>query len=328
MRRREFMTLVGGAAAVWPVAARAQQSPVAVRRVGVFHPFTEAAEQDVVAALHESMQQLGWTAGRNIQFEHRFGEGDFVRFQAIATELVALGPDVIVVANSPSLQALMQRTKTIPIVFFNVSDPVGSGFVTSLARPGGNVTGFTNNEFSIAGKWLQLIKDVAPAVERTLVLLDPENVTWRGYLRVIESMAPAVGTKVIAAPVIDAAGIEHALADFAREPHGSLVVLPGPVIGLQRASIVGLALQHRLPAVFGDQEAVRLGGLMTYGSDSLDRVRKAGGYVDRILKGEKPRDLPIQQPTKFELIINLKTAKALGLTVPQTLLVTADQVIE
>ena len=324
LRRRDFITLFGSAAA-WPAVARAQQRE-RVRLVGVLHAFAEADEQDVVAALHESLQQLGWTAGRNIRFEHRFGAGDFARLQANAAEIVALAPDAVVVANSISLQAVLQRTQTIPIVFFNVSDPVGGSFVASLARPGGNVTGFTNNEFSIAGKWLQLTKDVAPTVERILILLDPENPTWRGYLPVIESSA--VGLKIIPAPVIDGPGIERALADFAHQSNGGLIVLPGPIIGAQRASIVGLALRYRLPAVFSDREAVRLGGLMTYGSDMLDRVRKTAGYVDRILKGEKPGDLPIQQPTKFQLIMNLKTAKALGLSVPQNLLVTADEVIE
>jgi ABC-type uncharacterized transport system substrate-binding protein len=291
----------------------------------------DAAAQANFAAFRESLLKLGWTEGRNIRIDHRFGASDTTRFQAYAVELVGLAPDVILVGTSTVLRALLQRTQTIPIVFFNVSDPVGSGFVTSLARPGGNVTGFANNEFSMSGKWLELLKDVAPKVNRVMVVLDPENPTWRGFFRTLETVAPALGMQVVATPVVDAAGIEHAIGDFGREPNGGLVVLPGPATTSTSrvALIVGLAASHHLPAIYsGDGDSVRAGGLISYGADFLDRVRKAAGYVDRILKGEKPGDLPIQQPTRFELVINLKTAKALGLTVPPNLLATADEVIE
>jgi putative tryptophan/tyrosine transport system substrate-binding protein len=328
LRRREFITLLGGAAA-WPIAASAQQAD-RMRRVGVLNPYTEDDSQGapVVAAFQQRLQGLGWAVGRNIQIDKRFGATNVVLYRTYAAELVGLAPDVILASTTPTLQALVQQTHTIPIVFYQVSDPLGDGFVASLARPGGNVTGFANNEFSISGKWLELLKDVAPKANRVMVILDPENATWRGYYRTIEAVAPTLGVQVIATPVVDAAGIERAIGDFGREPNGGLVVLPGPNTGTHQALIVALAARHHLPATYPTLSAVRGGGLMIYGTDLLDQARKAAGYIDRILKGEKPGDLPVQQPTKFNLTINLKTAKALGLTVPQSLLAIADEVIE
>jgi putative tryptophan/tyrosine transport system substrate-binding protein len=329
MQRREFITLLGGAAAVWPIAAHAQQAD-RMRRVGVLNGNTEddPGGASLVAAFQQRLQDMGWTAGRNIQIDRRFGASNVVLYRTYAAELVGLAPDVILASTTTTLQALVQQTHTIPIVFYQVSDPLGDGFVASLARPGGNVTGFANNEFSISGKWLELLKDVAPKVSRVIIVLDPENPTWRGYFRTIETMAPALGMQVIATPVVDAAGIERAIGDFGREPNGGLVVLPGPATTSRSALINTLAVRHRLPAIYPTESAVRGGGLMSYGPDLFDQVRKAAGYVDRILKGEKPGDLPVQQPTKFNLIINLKTAKVLGLTVPPNLLATADEVIE
>jgi putative ABC transport system substrate-binding protein len=242
---------------------------------------------------------------------------------------VDLRPDVIVATNTPTLQALQQHTQTIPIVFYRVTDPLANGFVRSLAHPGGNVTGFTNQEFSVSGKWLELLRDIAPNVNRLMIVLDPENPTWRGYFRTIEAVAPTMGVQVIPAPVISSAGIERAIEDLAREPNGGCVVLPGPVTNSNILLIVGLVARHHLPAVYSSGvNAVRRGGLMSYGPDLLDQVRNAAGYVNRILRGEKPGELPVQQPTKYELVISLKTAKALGLEVPATLLARADEVIE
>jgi putative ABC transport system substrate-binding protein len=330
MRRREFITLLGGAAAAWPIAVQAQQSN-GVRRVGVFHSIGEddPIAVPLVAAFQQRLQDLGWVAGRNIQIAIRFGAGEAGLYRTYAAELVAAAPNVIVASTTGTLQALLQQTHTIPIVFYQVSDPLGDGFVASLARPGGNVTGFANDEFSISGKWMELLRDVAPQVKRVMVVLDPENPTWRGYLRTIETVAPSIGVQVTATPVIDAAGIERAFEDFAREPNGGLIVLPGPATTTTHGELfTTLAARFRLPAVYPVESPVRSGGLIYYGADLSDQIRKAAGYVDRILKGQKPGDLPVQQPTKFRLIINVKTAKALGLTVPPNLLATADEVIE
>ncbi len=330
IRRREMLAALGSATMAWPLAVRAQQGD-RVRLVGVLHSFAEDDREATpfITAFQQKLQQLGWAADRNIRFEHRFGANDTARYRTYAAELVGLAPDVIVATNTPTLQALQQRSQTIPIVFYRVSDPVGDGFIKSLAHPGGNITGFANQDFSMAGKWLQLLKDVAPNVDRAMVILDPENPTWRGYFHTIESMAPSIGIRIAPTPVIDAAGIERALGDFAREPKGSLVVLPGPVTRANQALIAQLAANYRLPAVYGaGKDQVRAGGLMTYGPDLLDQVRNAAGYVARILKGEKPGDLPVQRPTKFELVINLKTARALNLDISPTLLARADEVIE
>jgi putative ABC transport system substrate-binding protein len=325
MRRRNFITFLGGVAAVWPLAARGQQGE-RMRRVGVL--LNDAADDPDVAsrlaAFQQRLAELGWTPGRNIRIEIRLAANDVDRRRAYAAELVGLAPDVILVSTSIPLQAMLLQTHAIPIVFYLVSDPLGDGFVASLARPGGNVTGFANNEFSIGGKWLELLKDIAPKLNRVMALLDPENPTWRGYMRAIETAASASGLRVVATPVVDQAGIERAVEDFAREPDGGIVILPGPALNAARAVIS----RYRLPAVYPSDADVRDGGLASYGTDRLDQIRKAAGYVDRILKGEKPGDLPIQQPTKFNLIINLKTAKAIGLDIPQTILGRADEVIE
>ena len=326
--RRELLAALGGAAVVWPLAARAQQ-PERVRRIGVLHSSAEGDEEPVVAEFQKHLQQLGWSVGRNILFDHRFGANDTARYRGYAAELVGLRPDVIVATNTPTLQALQQHTQTIPIVFYRVTDPLANGFVRSLAHPGGNVTGFTNQEFSVGGKWLELLRDIAPNVSRVMIVLDPENPTWRGYFGNIEAAAPAMGVQAVPVPVINSAGIGRAIEDFAREPNGGCVVLPGPVTNSNVSLIIGLAAHHHLPAMYSSGvNAVRQGGLMSYGPDLLDQVRKAAGYVDRILKGEKPGELPVQQPTKFDLVLNLKTAKALGLTVPPTVLARADEVIE
>src|ERR1700681_1082612 len=257
MKRRDFITLLGSAAA-WPLWAHAQQGE-RIRRVGVLMGGdNDSAGQADFAAFRESLLKLGWTEGRNIRIDHRFGASDTTRFQAYAVELVGLAPDVILGGTSPVLRALLQRPQTIPIVFFNVSDPVVNGFVTSLARPGGNVTGFANNEFSMSGKWLELLKDVAPKVSRVMVVLDPENPTWRGFFRTLETVAPALGMQVVATPVVDAAGIEHAIGDFGCEPNGGLVVLPGPATTStsSQALIVGLAASHHLRAIYSDSDTV------------------------------------------------------------------------
>jgi putative ABC transport system substrate-binding protein len=328
MRRREFITLLGGAAAaspmLRPLAARAQQG-ARMRRIGVLYGLAEddPDRAPFVTTFQQRLQELGWTIGRNIRIDNRF-DASAARYRDNAAELVGLAPDVLVATNTQSLQALQQRTHTIPIVFYRVSDPVENGLVASLARPGGNVTGFANNEFSMSGKWVELLKDIAPKVSRVLVILDPENPTWRGYFRTIETVAPVLGVQVVPAPVINAAGIERAIADFAREPNGSIVVLPGSVTTHQ-ALIATLAVRHRLPAVY---PTARSSGLMSYGPNLLEQVRGAAGYVDRILKGEKPADLPVQQPTKFELVLNLKAAKAIGLDVPAIVLVRATEVID
>jgi putative tryptophan/tyrosine transport system substrate-binding protein len=327
MRRREFITLLGGGVS-WPLTARAQQSE-RVRRVAVLHSSAQVDEEPFVTEFKSKMQQFGWSAGRNIRFDHRFAANDPARYGTYAAEVVGLRPEVIVATNTPTLQALLQHTQAIPIVFYRVSDPLATGVVTSLARPGANITGFTNQEFSVSGKWLELLKDVAPSIVRLMIILDPENPTWRGYLRTIETSAPAIGVQVLPVAVISAVGIERALEDFAREPNGALVVLPGAVTNSNLPLITRLAIRHRLPAVYpSSANAITKGGLMSYGPSLIDQVRKTAGYVDRILRGEKPGDLPVQQPTKFDLIINLKTAKALGITVPPALLARADEVIE
>jgi putative tryptophan/tyrosine transport system substrate-binding protein len=331
MRRRQFITLGGAAASsslLWARGAHAQPGG-RVRRVGILNQFAEDDPDGVrlIAAFQQRLQDLGWTVGRNLRIDQRFGVGDVARYRVYAAELVGLAPDVMLASNSTILQALVQRTHTIPIVFYQVTDPVTDGFVASLARPGGNVTGFANNEFSMSGKWLELLKDIAPGVNRAMVVLDPENPTWRGYFRTIEAVAPALSMEITPTPVIDLAGIERAVEAFAREPNGGLVVLPGPATTGRAALIAGLAVRYRLPGVY-PTSGVRNGGLLSYGVDLFDQIRKAAGYVDRVLKGEKPADLPVQQPTKFNLIVNLKAAKAIGLTIPETFLVRADEVIE
>ena len=328
MRRREFITLLGSAT-VWPLAVRAQQ-PDGLRRIGVLMPLADndPDAQANITAFRQAMQKLGWTDGHNVRIEYRWGGANPERVRTYASELVALKPDVIVAASALVLQPLQQQTRGIPIVFTQISDPLGSGFVASLAHPGGNVTGFTPAEFSMYGKSLEILKEVAPHIARVAVLLSPEQVPQAGMWRTIEAIAPSFGVQLTAAAVRDAAEIEHAIDEFARESNGGLVVLPSSPTLVHRELIIGLAARHRLPAVYSYRQFVIAGGLISYGIDLADQYRQAASYVDRILHGEKPGDLPVQEPTKFELVINLKTAKALGLTVPPTLLAIADEVIE
>jgi putative tryptophan/tyrosine transport system substrate-binding protein len=327
MRRREFISLLGGAVAGWPLAARAQQGE-RVRRVGVLmnlavgDPEGEARS----AAFLQTLQQLGWSDGRNVRIDYRWAAGDAGRFHRYAEELLALVPDVILASATPSVQALQQATRTVPIVFAIVADPVGAGFVDSLARPGGNVTGFTPFEYGISGKWLELIKELAPRVTRVAVLRD--LTIGLAQLGAIQSVAPSLGIELRPVNVRDADEIERSIAAFARGSNGALVVTASTSAIIHRELITTLAARNKLPAVYYTRYWVAGGGLMSYGPDFRDQFRRAAGYVDRILRGEKPADLPVQAPTKYDLVINLKTAKALGLEVPPTLLARADEVIE
>jgi putative ABC transport system substrate-binding protein len=329
MRRREFIRLIGGAAAAWPLAARAQQ-PDRLRRIGfvTVNDESDPEAQLMVAAFRKGLEEFGWTDGRNIRIDYRFGGGDATLMPKLAKELVELRPDMIVAATTTAATAVRQLTLSIPIVFVQVPDPVAAGFVTNLARPDGNITGFTNFEFSIGGRWLQVIKECAPGVSRVAVVFDPANPAWAAYMRTIETAAPSFNVHLTPAGVRNAAEIETNFTAFAREPNGALVVLPSPVNTQQRETIIAMAARHRLPAVYPYRYFVTNGGLMSYGVDLPDLYKQAASYVDRLLKGAKPADLPVQLPTKFEFIINLKTAKALGLTVPSSLLATANEVIE
>ena len=330
MKRREFITLLGGAAAsAWPIAGRAQQ-PERTRRIGVLvgSVETDLESQARVAAFERGLQTLGWIAGRNVHLDYRFGSADSELIQKYAAELVGMMPDVIL-ANSPQvLRALSQRTSTIPIVFALIVDPVGEGFIKSLAQPGGNITGFTSFEYPLSGKWLELLKEIAPSVRQVLAINHSENVTGAGYLRALEGAGSATGVKLIAAQVRDAAEIEQAIATMARQSNGGLIMLPSALAQVNREMITKVTAQHRLPAVYPFRYFVATGGLMSYGVDTVDVFLRSASYIDRVLKGEKPAALAVQPPTKFELTINLKTAKALGLTVPPTLLARADEVIE
>ena len=329
LKRREFITLLGGAAAAWPLAARAQQRE-RVRRIGVLIGTveTDPESQARVAAFEQGLYALGWIVGRNIRIDFRFGSADSVLTQKYAAELVAMTPDAIL-ANSPLvLRALRQQTSTIPIVFALVVDPVGEGFINSLAEPGGNITGFTSFEYGLSGKWLEVLKEIAPRVGRVMVINQSDNVTAVGYLRALEIAALAVGVQLIPAHSRDATEIERAIDTFAGEPNGGLIVLPSPLALVHREMIVKLAAQHRLPTVYPFRYFVSSGGLMSYGANTVEVFRRSALYIDRILKGEKPAVLPVQQPTKFELVVNLKAAKALGLDVPWFLQQRADEVIE
>jgi ABC-type uncharacterized transport system substrate-binding protein len=329
LKRRDFITLIGGAAAAWPLAARAQQ-PERMRRVGVLAP-SSAADADYQArhrALLQELQKLGWTIGHNVQVDYRYGEGDVAHIRTIAAELVALAPDVIVASGTSTVGPLLQVTRTVPIVFPVAADPVGAGFVENLARPGGNATGFMTFEFGVAGKWLELLKQIAPSVTRVAVLRDFANASEVGQLGVLHAAAPALRMEVSPLNMRDAPEVERTVTAFARTSNGGLIVTAGALAFVHRELIVGLAARHHLPAVYPFRYHVVAGGLLSYGPNFIDQYRRAAGYVDRILKGEKPADLPVQAPTKYELVINLKTAKALGLTVPDALLATADEVIE
>ena len=327
MRRREFITLIGGAAA-WPLAARAQQAD-RMRRIGVLMNTTANAEQQTnLAAFLQGLQQLGWTDGRNVRIDTRWAGGDALEIRRHAGELAALAPDVILTTGTAGMGPLLQATHTIPIVFNNVADPVGAGFVDTLARPGRNATGFIQFEYTLSGKWLELIKQIAPGVTRVAVLRDPAITSGIGQFAVIQSVAPSVGVEVSAINVRDAGEIERGVSALARSSNGGLILTSSALAVVHAELIIALAARHKLPAVYYRRAFVTGGGLISYGYDVVEQYRRAAGYVDRILKGEKPADLPVQAPTKYELVINLKTAKALGLEVPPTVLARADEVIE
>src|SRR5262245_60773419 len=329
MNRREVITLLGGAAAGWPVAGWAQQRE-RMQRVGVLIP--QAAEdpesQARITTFAQGMQEVGWVVGRNVQVEYRWGAGDADRVRQFATELAALAPDVIVTNGASTVPPLLRATRTVPIVFMNVADPVGSGFVESLSRPGDNATGFMQFEYSLSGKWLEVLKQLVPSVKRAAILRDPAQVAGIGQFAVMQAVAPSLGIEAIPINARDAPEIERAVAAFARGSNGGLIVTSGPLSVFHRGLIIKLAAEHKLPAVYFRRLFTTGGGLISYGPDLTDQFRQAAGYVDRILRGEKPSDLPVQAPTKYELVINLKTAKALGLTVPDSLLARADEVIE
>ena len=328
MKRRDFIAGLGAAAA-WPDAALAQQ-PERMRRIGVLVPLAadDPDMQTRVAAFQQRLQQLGWTDGRNVKIEYRWGASDPDRSRKHAAELTALAPDVIFATGNSTVAPLLQATRSVPIVFAIVPDPVGAGFVDSLARPGGNATGFVVFEYGISGKWLEFLKQIAPEVMRVAVLRDPAMAAGIGQFAAIQSVAPSLGVELSAINVRDAAEIERAIAAFARLSNGGLIVTASGLSVLHRDLIVALAARHKLPAVYWQSLYIKGGGLLSYGPDAIDEYRRAASYVDRILKGEKPADLPVQAPTKYELVINLKTAKALGLDVPPTLLARADEVIE
>jgi putative tryptophan/tyrosine transport system substrate-binding protein len=330
MNRRDFITLLGGAAVVWPLEAGAQQAEQ-MRRIGVL--VSGAADNPDVqvwlAAFLQRLLELGWSEDRNLRIEYRLGAlGDAERTRKYAAELVALAPDVIFASGTAQVVPLLQATRTVPIIFAIVADPVGAGFVDSLARPGGNATGFVQYEYGLSGKWLELLKEIAPRVTRAEVLRDAAITAGVGLWGAIQTAAPSFGIEVSPVNVRDATEIERAITAFARGPNGGLIVTGSALSAAHRDLIVALAARHKLPAVYFTRQMVDGGGLISYGPDIVDQFRRAAGYVDRILKGEKPADLPVQAPTKYELVINLTTAKALGLDVPPTVLARADEVIE
>jgi putative tryptophan/tyrosine transport system substrate-binding protein len=329
VRRREFIALFGGGVA-WPLAARAQQ-PERMRRIVFLHGIAENDPEAKarVVAFRQGLEALGWEENRNIRIAHRFSGGDFVQMQTYTTELVNSSPDLIVASSSPVIAALKQATSAIPIVFSVVNDPLGQGFIASQARPGGNITGFTFVEFPMIGKWLELLKEIAPGVRRITLLFNPQTAPYYPFfLREFGANATSLAAEISATPVRDEAEIEAAVEALARGPVGGLIAAPDPFLNAHRGVVMTLSERHRLPAIFGFSRYVSEGALMSYGPDAVDIVRRSASYVDRILKGEKPADLPVQAPIKYELGINLKTAKTLGLDVPPTLLARADEVIE
>ena len=328
MRRREFITLIGGAAA-WPLAAWGQQGE-RVLRIGVLMSLAadDPEDQARLAAFLQGLQEFGWAVGRNVRIETRWSRGNAADARKYVAELVALSPDVILATGSASVGPLLQATRTLPIVFVTVPDPVGAGFIDSLARPGGNATGFTAFEYGLSGKWLELLKEIAPRVTRAAVIRDPAITAGIGQFAAIQSVAPSIGVEVSPINVRDAGEIERAITAFARAPNGGLILTGSALALVHRDLIVTLAARYKLPAVYWTRTPVTGGGLVSYGVDIVDQYRQAAGYVDRILKGEKPADMPVQAPTKYELVINLKTAKALGLTVPPSVLPRAHEVIE
>ena len=328
MRRREFIAALGGVA-TWPVVARAQQTE-RVRRIGVLLPAApdDAEYQSWMGAFLQGLAQSGWIIGQNIRIETRWTKSDPEETRKYAAELVALAPDVILATGNSTVGPLLRLTRTVPIVFPLATDPVVAGLVESLARPGGNVTGFMSFEIGVSAKWLELLKEIAPGVKRAAVLRTLSTAAGPGYFGVIQAVAPTLGVELRPIDTRDAREIERAVVAFASEPNGGLIATTGGGVIQLRELIVALAARHRLPAIYAYRSHVMSGGLMSYGLDNFDQYRRAAGYVDRILRGEKPADLPVQAPTKYELVINLKTAKALGLTVPPTLLARADEVIE
>jgi putative ABC transport system substrate-binding protein len=329
IRRRQFITLLGGAAAAWPVAARAQQSE-RMRRIGVLVnlPADDPQAQVRNAALLQGLQELGWTVGRNLRIDYRWGAGNADNVRKFAAELVALAPDVILAPGTSTLEPLLQATRAVPIVFVHTADPVGAGFVQSLARPGGNATGFINMEYAISGKWLELLKQIAPRVTRAAVLRDPTLTSSTAQFAAIQAVAPSLGVEVSPVNARNAGDMEHGLAAVARSVNGGLIVTATGAAVRHRDLIIARASQHKLPAVYPDRYFVTVGGLISYGPDLTEQYRQAAGYIDRILKGEKPADLPVQSPTRYQIVLNLKTAKAMGLELPATVLARADEVIE
>jgi putative tryptophan/tyrosine transport system substrate-binding protein len=328
VRRRKFISLLGAAAAI-PLSSHAQQGD-RIRRIGVLHGLAadDPIAQARVAAFRQALQQLAWNEGRNLQIDYRWSGANAADARKFAAELVALSPDVILTNSAAVLAPLLEKTKSVPIVFVLVADPVGAGFVESMARPGGNATGFTALEYGLGGKFLELLKEIAPGTNRAAVIRDPLTTVGIGLFGAIQNAAPSLGIEVRPVNVSDAGEIERAISGFARTPNGGLVVTASPAAFAHRDLLITLAARHKLPAIFPTREFIVNGGLFAYGPDGLDQYRRAAGYVDRILRGEKPADLPVQAPTKYELVINLKTAKTLGLTVPPTLLSRANEVIE
>jgi putative tryptophan/tyrosine transport system substrate-binding protein len=330
MRRRDFVALLGGAAAAWPLAAHAQQ-PERIRRVGVLTGAGGPNDEEAPArkaALEQGLQRAGWVEGGNLRIDYRFPAANPEATRKYAAELVALAPDVIVSSGTASMAPLLQATRIVPIVFVNVADPVGAGFVDSLARPGGNVTGFLQFEYSLSGKWVELLKEIAPRVTRVAVLRDPTVTSGIGQFAVVQSVAPSAGMEVVPINVRDPAEIERRFGAFANSANGGVIATASALAVVHRDLLVALAARHRLPAIYHRKVFVAAGGLISYGPNLIDQFGHAGGYAGRILNGEKPADLPVQAPTKYELIVNLKTAKALRLEVPSPLLARADEVIE
>jgi putative ABC transport system substrate-binding protein len=328
MRRREFIKVIAVSAVAWPLVAFAQQSER--RRIGVLAGL-DPDDLDMrarIGAFQQGLQQLGWTNGQNVQIDIRAGAGDADRIRRHAEELVGLAPDVILATGASVVAPLLKATRTVPVVFTNVVDPVGAGFVDSLAKPGGNVTGFVSFEYGLSAKWLELLKDIAPRVTRVAVIRDPEISAGTGQFGAIQGAASSLGLELIAVNPREASEIERAIAAFARTPNGGLISTSSALVIIHRDLIIGLAAKHKLPAVYHRRVFPASGGLISYGPDVIDLSRRAAGYVDRILKGEKPAELPVQAPSKYELVINLKTAKALGLSVPPSLLASANEVIE
>jgi putative ABC transport system substrate-binding protein len=329
VKRRDFITLLGGAAAAWPLATRAQQGE-RMRRIGVLMNFApdDAESSARVTALAQGLQQLGWTDGRNVRIDYRWGAADVDRGRKSAAELVALAPDVILASTSASTEPLLQATRSVPIVFVNVVDPVGAGFVDSLAQPGGNTTGFTLYEYGISAKWLELLKEIAPGVKRAAVIRNAAEASGIGQYAVILAAAPSVDVEVRPIGVKEPAEIERGVTGFVRASNGGLIVTASTLAGVNRNLIIEVAARHRLPAIYPFRYYAASGGLISYGPDTLEPYRRAAAYIDRILRGEKAADLPVQAPTKYDLVVNLKTAKTLGLDMPPMLLARADEVIE